>query len=47
MTMTRNDQLKHQAARNKALAEEYALSGDAAGYDWWMQAAGWLLAELT
>lgn len=45
--MTRNEQLKRQAARNKALAEEYALSGDADSYDFWMRAAGWLLAELA
>lgn len=45
--MTRNDQLKHQSARNKELAEEYALAGDAESYDFWMRAAGWLLAELA
>jgi hypothetical protein len=45
--MTRNEQLLKQAARNKALAEEYALEGDGKSFDFWMRMTTALLAELA
>jgi hypothetical protein len=47
MKLTRNEQLLKQAARNKALAEEYALEGDAKSFDFWMRQSAALLAELA